>query len=246
MVTFLYPNPNGFDKYLELYTNNSKKNSQIPAQASFFCSGKWIQEMDYVLLTTLIEKRIGHGWDDASVPNYVLRFCVKLINRRFGSELTCSDITTRLMLLKQRYDTFKALVATTGVRWEYVDKIIVANEAVWKGVLIVEEATEVITLFDNTEIVVITDTIEPNAPVRGRVKELDVDLDEVNSPSPGAALRVRRKLFHIDEVNLDLDHLSSSKSPSHVIPTKKVMGASPKGSSWASWSPLPMSRKTAP
>ncbi|KAG6416352.1 hypothetical protein SASPL_123780 [Salvia splendens] len=231
--------------------------------------------MDYVLLTTLIEKRIRHGWDDASVPNYVFRLCVKLINHRFGSELTCSDIMTRLMLLKQRYDTFKELVATTGVHWEYVNKIVVANEAVWKGVLMlnafagayyhrdephfnelatifgyfdvkVEEATEVITLSDNTEIVVITDTIEPNVPLRGHVKELDVDLDEVNSPSPRAASRVRRKLFHIDEVNLDLDHLSSSKSPSHVIPAKKMMGASPKGSSWASWSLLPTSRKTAP
>ncbi|KAG6406205.1 hypothetical protein SASPL_133804 [Salvia splendens] len=187
-------------------------NSRIPTQASFFYSGKWIQEMDYVLLTTLIEKRIGHGWDDASVPNYVLHFCVKLINRRFGSELTCNDITTRMMLLKQRYDTFKALVATTGVRWEYVDKIVVANEAVWKGVFMlnafsgayyhrdephfnelatifgyfdvkVEEATEVITLSDNTEIVVITDTIEPNAPVRGRVKELDVYLDTLTRGS---------------------------------------------------------------
>lgn len=57
-----------------------------------------------------------------------------------------------------------------------------------------------ITLSDNTEIVVITDTVEPNAPVRGHVIELDVDLDEVNSPPPGAASRVRRKLFHIDEV----------------------------------------------
>ncbi|KAG6387440.1 hypothetical protein SASPL_152628 [Salvia splendens] len=110
----------------------------------------------------------------------------------------------------------------------------------------VEAATEVITISDNTELIVITDTVEPNAPVRGRVKQLDVDLDEVNSPSPGAACRVRRKLFQVEPVNLDMDHLSSSKSPSRVIPAKKLTGSSPKGSSGASCSPLPTSRKTAP
>ncbi|KAG6406465.1 hypothetical protein SASPL_134067 [Salvia splendens] len=165
-------------------------NSRIPAQSTFFYSGKWNVEMDYLLITTLIENRNGHGRDDATFPNY-------------------------------------ALVATPGVRWEYVDKLVVASEAVWKGVLMlnpfagayyrrdephfnelatifgyfdvkVEEATEVITLSDNTEIVVITDTVEPNAPVRGRVHVMDEDLDEVNSPAPGAASRVHRKLFQID------------------------------------------------
>ncbi|KAG6430007.1 hypothetical protein SASPL_108066 [Salvia splendens] len=276
--------------------------SRIPAQASFFYSGKWIQEMDYVLLTTLIEMRNGIGRDDAAFPNYMIRLCVKLINRRFGCELSCSDVNTRLMVLKQRYETFKVLVATHGVRWEQADKIVVANEEVWRGVLMVrififnscigdrffkrimnsrfvffklnafagayyhrdephfnelatifgyndvkvDDATEVITISDNTEIVVITDTVEPNAPVRGRMQQLDVDLDEVNSPSPGAACRVRRKLFHFDSVKLDLDHLSSSNSPSRVIPAKKLTVSSPKGSSGASCSPLPRSRKTLP
>lgn len=93
--------------------------------------------MDYVLLTTLIKKRLGHGWGDSSVPNYMVSGTMKLINRRFGSELTCSDIKTRLKILKQRYHTFKALVNTNGVRWDYVEKIIVATDAVWKGVLLV-------------------------------------------------------------------------------------------------------------
>ncbi|XP_042049444.1 uncharacterized protein LOC121795073 [Salvia splendens] len=231
--------------------------------------------MDYVLLTTLIEMRNGIGRDDAAFPNYMIRLCVKLINRRFGCELSCSDVNTRLMVLKQRYETFKVLVATHGVRWEQADKIVVANEEVWRGVLMlnafagayyhrdephfnelatifgyndvkVDDATEVITISDNTEIVVITDTVEPNAPVRGRMQQLDVDLDEVNSPSPGAACRVRRKLFHFDSVKLDLDHLSSSNSPSRVIPAKKLTVSSPKGSSGASCSPLPRSRKTLP
>ncbi|XP_042009137.1 uncharacterized protein LOC121757698 [Salvia splendens] len=231
--------------------------------------------MDYVLLTTLIEMRNGLGRDDGAFPNFMIRLCVKLLNRRFGCELTCSDVNTRLMVLKQRYETFKKLVATHGVRWEHADNIVVAPEGVWRGVLMlnpfagayyhrdephfnelatiygyydvkVEAATEVITISDNTELIVITDTVEPNAPVRGRVKQLDVDLDEVNSPSPGAACRVRRKLFQVEPVNLDMDHLSSSKSPSRVIPAKKLTGSSPKGSSGASCSPLPTSRKTAP
>lgn len=109
----------------------------------------------------------------------------------------------------------------------------------------IEEETEVITLSDNTEVVVITETEEPNEPIRGSAKAMSVDADEVNSPSPGSVPRVRRKLFHFDKVKLDLDHLSSSKSPSRVVPAK-VVGSSPRGSSCASWSPLPTSRKTAP
>ena len=110
----------------------------------------------------------------------------------------------------------------------------------------VEESTEVITLSENTEVVVNTDTIELNELVCLSAKDSAVDVDEVNSSWPGAVSRVRRKLFRIDEVNLDLDHLSSSKSPSRVIPANEVVGSSFNGSSCASWSPLPTSRKTTP
>ena len=101
-----------------------------------------------------------------------------------------------------------------------------------------------ISLSDNTEIIIISETAEENEPVRMNAKASSVDDGEVNSPQPGSASRVRRKLFHMDAVNLD--HFSSSKSPSRVIPTKKVLGSSPAGLSCASWSPLPTSCKTAP
>lgn len=106
----------------------------IPSQATFFYTGKWIEEMDSALLTTLVDKKQGRGWDDACVPKYVLRNILKLINSRFGSDLTCSDITLRLKLLKQRHETFNEVVHTHGVRWDFVNKIVIADAAKWQTI----------------------------------------------------------------------------------------------------------------
>ena len=108
----------------------------------------------------------------------------------------------------------------------------------------VEDSTEVITLSDNTEVIVISDSVEPNQAVRRNAAAMSVDVDEVNSPPRGTPSRVRRKLFQVNEGNVD--QISSTKSPSRMVPAKKVLGSSPRGSSCASWSPLPTSRKTAP
>ncbi|KAL1534100.1 hypothetical protein AAHA92_31499 [Salvia divinorum] len=248
-------------------------NFHIPKQAMFFYRGKWIQEIDSLLVSTLIEKKNDHRWDDASVPDYVLREVRKVINSRFGSELTCGDLVVRLKLLKHRYNTFKDVVATHGVHWNFIDKLIIANESTWKLIfernpyagayycrnepefnlmasmfglfdVKVEDSHEVISLSDNTEVILISDSIIPNDPITGHGYASPVDADEVTSPLLGPTSRVRRKLFDVNESNSD--QFSSTKSPSCFTSVKKVISSSPKWSSCASWSPLPISRKTGP
>ena len=91
--------------------------------------------MDSMLLRTLIDKKKNWlGWVDACVPKYVLRLAVRLINSQFGSDLNCSDITLRLKLLKQRYETFNEVVATHGVRWDFFNKVVHADEAIWQAI----------------------------------------------------------------------------------------------------------------
>ncbi|KAG6399830.1 hypothetical protein SASPL_141315 [Salvia splendens] len=103
---------------------------------------------------------------------------------------------------------------------------------------------EVITLSDTTEVIVLTETVEPNAPVRVCMYQSPTDSDEVNSPMSGPSTRVRRKLFDVGAPCFD--GTTSNKPPNRYTPPNKDVLASPKASSCASWSPFPASRKPAP
>ena len=56
---------------------------------------------------------------------------------------------------------------------------------------------EVITLSDNTEVIVLSDSLVPNAPIRGMRYDSPTDSAEVTSPMPGPSTRVCRKLFDV-------------------------------------------------
>ncbi|KAL1560097.1 hypothetical protein AAHA92_10358 [Salvia divinorum] len=248
-------------------------NSHIPEQSTFFYRGKWIREMDTLLLSTMIKMKNDRGWNGASVPYEVFHNVRKVINPRFGVALTCEDLAIRLKLLEARYNTFKYVVATHGVRqWRIHLRIVAADDSTWKLIfqrnayaaayyhsdepefnfmvtmfgfhdVKVEVSHEVISLSDNTEVIVITDSAVPNAPILGRLYASPADPDEVTLPMSGPATRVHRKLF--DMSGPCFDELSSNKSPARFIPAKEISW-SPKGSSCASWSPFPTSCKTAP
>lgn len=100
--------------------------------------------------------------------------------------------------------------------------------------------------------------------------EVVEDLEEVNSPLFGGSWKAKRKLFNDDlelgdGVNNSLDRESTTNVMTHAprfdglknkienrprrrypSPVRRLPQASPNGSSCASWSPLPTSRKTAP
>lgn len=107
-------------------------NLKIPPQAMFFYKGKWTQEMDVMLLSTLITLRIGREWKDANVPDDVLRNVCDVIKHPFGVDLSTDDIAVRVKLLKARYIRFKKLVKTDGVQWNPQDRIVTASDSTWK------------------------------------------------------------------------------------------------------------------
>ncbi|KAG6387120.1 hypothetical protein SASPL_152305 [Salvia splendens] len=103
---------------------------------------------------------------------------------------------------------------------------------------------EVITLSDTIEVIVLAETVEPNAPVRVSTYQSPADSDEVNSPMSGPSTRVRRKLFDVGAPCFD--GTTSYESPNRYCPTNKDVIVSPKASSCSSWSLCPASHKPAP
>ena len=87
--------------------------------------------MDTLLLSTLISLKNGREWEDANVSAEVLCNVRGVINSPFGADLTSEDIALRVKQLKDRYITFKKVVATNEVYWNMKDKV-VADESTWK------------------------------------------------------------------------------------------------------------------
>ncbi|KAG6437955.1 hypothetical protein SASPL_102886 [Salvia splendens] len=230
-------------------------NFPIPQQAAFFYRGKWNREMDTLLLSTMVNMRGGWEWDDDCGTDEVLR---GVINPPFGAKLSTEDISIRVKLLKTRYMTFKKAY------WNMKDKVVVATSRHERDVLAGAYLTpefcllasffglfdvkdefphEVITLSDNTEVIVLSDSLVPDAPIRGMRYDSPADSNEVTSPMSDPSTRVRRKLFDVG--GPCFDEASSTKSPTRFNPPKEEILGSPKGSSCAAWSPCPISRKTA-
>lgn len=108
--------------------------------------------MDSMLLSTLITLRSGREWDDANVPEDVLRNVRSVINLPFGVELTTEDISVRIALLKARYHRFKKLVKTDGVQWNVDEHFVSAADSTWKllfQVLIISQSITSNILFKN-------------------------------------------------------------------------------------------------
>ncbi|KAG6429296.1 hypothetical protein SASPL_107344 [Salvia splendens] len=240
---------------------------KIPPQAMFFYRGKWTQEMDAMLISTLITLRTGREWEDGKVPDAVLRNVRDVINHPFGLDLTTDDIAVRVKLLKARYVRFKKLVKTNGVQWNTQDRIVSASDATWKFIfkrdasaaayyyrdepdfsllasffgaydVKVEIPDEVITISDNSaEVIVLSDSDIPAEPMQNRLIHSPAISDEVTSPMPVSSTFVRRNLFEVDIP-------SFHARPSSSLPTvynneKRVNFSSSDGESCASWSPSP-------
>ncbi|XP_047939802.1 uncharacterized protein LOC125187257 [Salvia hispanica] len=234
---------------------------QVPQQSTFFYRGKWCREMDTLLLSTLINLRNGRDWEDGNVPNEVICNVRGVINSPFGSDLSSEEISVRVKVLKARYTTFKKVIATTGVVWHMEDKVATADDSVWKDIfklnstagayyyhdepefpllaslfglsdVKIEFPNEVITLSDTTEVIVLSDSVVPDAPRRGNQYDSPPDSDEVTSPMSAASGHVRRKLFDGGLPCFDVG--SSTRSPTHFKPVQMGMFSSPKGSSCAS------------
>ncbi|KAG6382509.1 hypothetical protein SASPL_157821 [Salvia splendens] len=248
---------------ISIYTMSLK----IPPQAMFFYRGKWTQEMDAMLLSTLITLRTGREWEDGNVPAEVLRNVRDVINHPFGLDLTTDDISVRVKLLKARFVRFKKLVKTNGVQWNTQDRIVAAMDETWKFIfkrdasaaeyyyrdepdfsllasffgpydVKVEIPDEVITISDNSaEVIVLSDSDVPEAPMQNRLIDSPAISDEATSPMPVSSTFVRRKLFEADKPSF---HARPSTSLPIVYNTEKMVNLSPPdGESCASWSPSP-------
>ncbi|KAG6431439.1 hypothetical protein SASPL_109518 [Salvia splendens] len=198
----------------------------------FFYRGKWTQEMDAMLLSTLITLRTGREWEDGNVPAEVLRNVRDVINHPFGLDLTTDDISVRVKLLKAR--------DASAAAYYYRDEPDFSLLASFFGPydVKVEIPDEVITILDNSaEVIVLSDSDVPEAPMQNRLIDSPAISDEATSPMPVSSTFVRRKLFEADKPSF---HARPSTSLPIVYNTEKMVNLSPPdGESCASWSPSP-------
>lgn len=110
-------------------------NSYIPQQATFFYRGKWSQEMDTLLLSTLITLRSGREWDALNLSHEMLNNVCAVLNPPFGAFLSTVDVSDRLKHLNDRYRRFKKVVRTPRVQWNQVDKVVTADDHTWKQII---------------------------------------------------------------------------------------------------------------
>ncbi|KAL1548832.1 hypothetical protein AAHA92_17016 [Salvia divinorum] len=213
----------------------------IPLQEKFFFKGLWTSTVDDIILTTAIRMKSIHGWDGKLIPIEVFFEASYAIHTKLGCQLTPDEIKERMQLLELRYRISKAVVATTGARWEVKKYYVVANEAVWENIfkyhpfaeayfhcdepefsrlavvfgmedVKVEEAKDVIVISDSTEI------LPP--PVVPTVTPVS-DPDEVNSPLLTVVGQVRRKLFDEDLDSLDRES-NNGHRPHNYSPSSSV------------------------
>ncbi|KAG6406155.1 hypothetical protein SASPL_133754 [Salvia splendens] len=212
----------------------------------FFYRGKWAQEMDAMLLSTLITLRNEREWEDANVPDEVLRNVRDVINHPFGVDLATDDIAVRVKLLKARYMCFKKLVKTHGVQWNTQDRIVSASDATCKFIFKRDASATAYFYRDEPDFSLLASffgsydikiEIPQEAPTHDRLIHSPSDSDEVTSPMPAPSTFVRRKLFEVDKPSF---HTRPNSSFPRLYNTEKSVNfSSPKGESCASWSPSP-------
>ncbi|XP_047957237.1 uncharacterized protein LOC125202809 isoform X1 [Salvia hispanica] len=174
-------------------------------------------------------ERRGREWHDDCATDEVLRILRGVINPPFGANLSTDDIAVRVKVMKARYLTFKKVTRTNGAYWNMKEKMVEADASTWK-----------VIFQDNTEVIVLSDSVVPDAPIRGIQFHSPADLHEVTSPMSGPSTRVRRKLFDVGGPCFDEE--SSTIAPARFKQSAKVVLGSPKRSSCASWSPCSISR----
>lgn len=100
----------------------------------FFYKGKWTANVDNLLLSNVIRMRGVHPWEGNNIPDAVIAEAATSINQAIGGEFTITDLNIRLKVLEECFTTFNKVVATAGVHWNMPDKIIEADDEVWKTI----------------------------------------------------------------------------------------------------------------
>lgn len=107
----------------------------IPPQSFFIYEEPWTFDLDAHLLLALTHLKETYQWEGEFIPQVAINEASKILARENAVQLTCDELSTRLQVLKQRYDTFNEVVATNGATWVVKHEIVVASEEVWSEIL---------------------------------------------------------------------------------------------------------------
>lgn len=92
----------------------------------------WTVEMDRCLTEKLIEQvKMGNKVEKSFTP-VAYKAAVKALNAKFRLDLKKANIRNRLKTLKKMYGHVKEILSHKGFMWDKTQKMVVANDAVWK------------------------------------------------------------------------------------------------------------------
>ncbi|KAL1554874.1 hypothetical protein AAHA92_15382 [Salvia divinorum] len=239
---------------------------KIPNQDAFFYKGSWSPEVDDKLLSTIIRLELGCNFTRIEIHQRVtlLESRLRTFKEILATPGICWDLSQKAIIANevvwnkifQQNPFGRAYYHRDEPEFSRLVSLFRLSNVQVKG------APEVVVISDSTAFV--------NHSTCMKIEVVE-DLEEVNSPMFGGSWKAKRKLFNDDMeledgVNNSLDRESTNvmtllcpaphfdglknkienRPPRrYPSPVRRLPQASPNGTSCASWSPLPTSRKTA-
>ncbi|XP_042009812.1 uncharacterized protein LOC121758487 [Salvia splendens] len=90
----------------------------IPIQSSFLYDSSWSQDLDSVVLGTLIRLKRASGCDGTLYPSHFLVETKLAIEAKFGYSFEWFNLVNRIHFLEKRYKTFTEIQLLEGTSWD--------------------------------------------------------------------------------------------------------------------------------
>ncbi|KAG6434006.1 hypothetical protein SASPL_105625 [Salvia splendens] len=230
----------------------------IPAQSSFLYDSRWTQEIDSVVLGTLVRLKRASGCDGTLFPSHFLVETKIAIETKFGNAFEWFDLVDRLHFLEKRYKTFNEIQRLEGTSWDASTNTVIVRAPNWDEALERNPllgayhehgdpayrqlyelfALNVVKEEHEPTVIVLSESCQPGGQVAAGpwVMAPPRDTGEVNSDHPFSL--ARRKLMFDDGSNVDRESTNKKKGP-RILPREFPPNSPNYALSCASNSPVP-------
>ncbi|KAG6397692.1 hypothetical protein SASPL_143862 [Salvia splendens] len=195
----------------------------IPTQSSFLYDSRWTQEIDSVVLGTLVRLKHASGCDGTLFPSHFLVETKLAIETKFGNAFEWFDLVDRLHFLEKPYKTFNEIQRLEGTSWDecnekgysYHERGDPAYKQLYELF-----ALNVIKEEHEPTVIVLSESCQPGGQVAAGpgVMTPPRDTGEVNSDHQFSL--ARRKLMFDEGSNVDRES-TNKKELSYCVPDAK-------------------------
>ena len=122
---------------------------EIPPQSVFLYNGKWTQEVDNLLLTTMIRLRDASNWSGFVIPTHFLMEASDVVYEKFKIRFTRHELYDRLQSLENRFRSFNNVIDVSGVIWNANPNTITASDDIWRSIFKVWYTSKMFLMYRN-------------------------------------------------------------------------------------------------